>query len=408
MKRKVVITGIGLITPIGNNKEETWNSALKGVSGTGLINKFDTSGLQTKIAAQVKNFQPELILKNYNLKRIDKFIQYGLVASEEAIQDSKLDIQNMNSDRIGVAVGTGLGGISFIEQNNFNFQKKQKTSPFFIPGCMHNMLSGYIAIKNKISGANYSVSSACATGLQNIIFATNNIAYGDADIMIAGGSEMATTPLIISGFNAAKALSTNNENPETASKPWDKERDGFVIGEGAGVVILEEYEHALKRNANIYAEVAGSGLSSDNLHATSPSKEGVGAAKAIQKALINAEIKPDKIDYIVAHGTSTKLGDAAETEAIHQVFDKNLDKVIVTGVKSMTGHMLGAAGAAELALSALSLKNQIGLPTINTKDIDENCRLNILRNNSKKININYTLNNSFGFGGTNSSLILKK
>ena len=407
-KRRVVITGIGMVSPVGNSAAESWENIIIGKSGVSNISKFDTEGFETKFAATV-NINIEEFLEKKEIRRIDEFIQYGLIASDECVNDSKLNLDEENLDRIGVSIGSGIGGLSTIENNKvlLNERGPKKISPFFVPGAISNMVSGYASLRFGFRGPNISIASACSSASHSIGYSFRSISYGDADIMLTGGAEMATTPLGLAGFNAAKALSTNNEDPQAASRPWDKKRDGFVLGEGSGCLILEEYEHAKKRGAHIYAEIIGFGMSADAFHITAPPREGEGAALAMQNALLDADIDKSLIDYINAHGTSTPAGDIAETLAIKSVFEKSSKNLVVSSTKSMTGHLLGAAGAIEAIFSILAIRDNICPPTINLEDPDEGCDLNYSAIQATSKNINYSLSNSFGFGGTNASLIFR-
>ena len=407
-KRRVVITGIGMVSPVGNSASESWGNIISGKSGVSNISKFETEGFETKFAATV-NINIEEFLEKKEIRRIDEFIQFGLIASDECVNDSKLNLDQENLDRIGVSIGSGIGGLSTIENNKIllNDRGPKKISPFFVPGAISNMVSGYASLRFGFRGPNISIASACSSASHSIGYSFRSISYGDADIMLTGGAEMATTPLGLAGFNAAKALSTNNENPQAASRPWDKKRDGFVLGEGAGCLILEEYEHAKKRGAHIYAEIIGFGMSADAFHITAPPQEGEGAALAMRNALLDANIDKNLIDYINAHGTSTPAGDIAETLAIKSVFENSSKNLVVSSTKSMTGHLLGAAGAIEAIFSILAIRDNICPPTINLDDPDEGCDLNYSAIQATSKNINYSLSNSFGFGGTNASLIFR-
>ena len=407
-KRRVVITGIGMVSPVGNSASESWGNIISGKSGVSNISKFETEGFETKFAATV-NINIEEFLEKKEIRRIDEFIQFGLIASDECVNDSKLNLDEENLDRIGVSIGSGIGGLSTIENNKIllNDRGPKKISPFFVPGAISNMVSGYASLRFGFRGPNISIASACSSASHSIGYSFRSISYGDADIMLTGGAEMATTPLGLAGFNAAKALSTNNENPQAASRPWDKKRDGFVLGEGAGCLILEEYEHAKKRGAHIYAEIIGFGMSADAFHITAPPQEGEGAALAMRNALLDANIDKSLIDYINAHGTSTPAGDIAETLAIKSVFENSSKNLVVSSTKSMTGHLLGAAGAIEAIFSILAIRDNICPPTINLEDPDEGCDLNYSAIQATSKTINYSLSNSFGFGGTNASLIFR-
>ena len=395
-----------MISPVGNSVSESWENVLNGNSGVSKITKFDTEGFETKFAATV-NYIPEDYLDKKEIRRVDEFIQFGLIASDECVKDSGLNLENENLTKIGVAIGSGIGGLGTIEDNKLVLSNKgpKKISPFFVPGAISNMVSGYASLRFGFMGPNISIASACSSASHSIGYSFRTITYGDADIMLAGGAEMATTPLGMSGFNAAKALSTNNENPKSASRPWDKERDGFVLGEGAGCLMLEEYQHAKERGANIYAEIVGFGMSSDAFHITAPPEGGEGAASAMSNALLDAKLDKSIIDYVNAHGTSTPAGDIAETLAIKSVFKECAQDLIVSSTKSMTGHLLGAAGAIEAIFSILAIRDNVCPPTINLEEPDEGCDLNYSANQATQSAISYSLSNSFGFGGTNASLI---
>ena len=405
-QRRVVITGMGIISPVGNSVSEAWNNIINGNSGVSPITKFDTKGFETKFAATV-NFNPEDHLDKKEIRRVDEFIQFGLIASDQCVIDSGLNLETENLNRIGVSIGSGIGGLGTIEENKLLLDNKgpKKISPFFVPGAISNMVSGYTSLKFGFKGPNISIASACSSASHSIGYSFRSICHGDADMMLTGGAEMATTPLGMSGFNAAKALSTNNENPKSASRPWDKERDGFVLGEGSGCLMLEEYEHAKDRDANIYAEIVGFGMSADAFHITAPPDNGEGAALAMSNALLDASLDISMIDYINAHGTSTPAGDIAETLAIKSVFKDCAQNLIVSSTKSMTGHLLGAAGAVEAIFSILAIRDNICPPTINLEDPDDGCDLNYSANQATQRTISYALSNSFGFGGTNASLI---
>ena len=405
-KRRVVVTGIGMVSPVGNSVTESWKNIILGLSGVSNINKFDTEGFETKFAATV-DINVEDFLDKKDIRRVDEFIQFGLIASDECIKDSKLKLHEEDLNRIGVSIGSGIGGLSTIENNKVTLNERgpKKISPFFVPGAISNMVSGYASLRFGFKGPNISIASACSSASHSIGYSFRSISYGDADIMLTGGAEMATTPLGVAGFNAAKALSINNEKPEAASRPWDKKRDGFVLGEGAGCLILEEYEHAKNRGAHIYAEIIGFGMSADAFHITAPPQEGEGAASAMKNALSDAGINKNLIDYINAHGTSTPAGDIAETLAIKSVFKDASKNLVISSTKSMTGHLLGAAGAIEAIFSILSIRDNVCPPTINLEDPDDGCDLNYSANQATKKDIYYSLSNSFGFGGTNASLI---
>lgn len=409
-KRRIVVTGIGMISPLGNDVNSTWRNLIAGKSGINLIENFDTSNHTTKFAGQVKNFNNEEYISRKDAKKMDIFIQYGIAAGIQAIQDSGLEITEKNADRIGVAIGSGIGGIGLIEENHSALMAggPRKVSPFFVPSTIVNMIAGHLSINYKLHGPNITIATACTTGVHNIGNAARMIAYGDADVMVAGGAEKASTPLGIAGFGAARALSTRNDNPQAASRPWDIDRDGFVLGDGAGIIILEEYEHAKARNAKIYAELVGFGMSGDGYHMTSPPEDGAGAILAMRNAIRDAQIQPQQIGYVNAHGTSTPVGDIAEAAAISNVFTSNKNSILVSSTKSMTGHLLGAAGAVEAIFTILALKDQIVPPTINLNQQDPRVELDLVPNYARKAELEYALCNSFGFGGTNGSLIFKK
>ena len=409
-KKRVVITGLGAISPIGNTVEETWQNALKGVSGIDLITKFDTTNFSVKFAAEVKNFKVADYIPAKDARRMDVFIHYGMAASIQAIRDAGLENnENINKQRVGVAVGSGIGGLPNIENTQTEYLKTgtKRISPFFIPGTIINMISGNISVMYGYQGPNLAIVTACSTGTHSIGEAARLIQYGDADIMIAGGSEAVVCPLAIGGFAAARALSTRNDDPKTSSRPFDKDRDGFVLGEGAGVLVLEEYEHAKARGAKIYAEIAGFGMTADAHHMTAPLEDGSGAARCMSLALQNADLSPNDVDYINAHGTSTPLGDVAETTAIKAAFGATAKNLVVNSTKSMTGHLLGAAGGIEAVFTALAIKNQISPPTINIFNQDERCDLDYCANQARQMEIRAALSNSFGFGGTNGTLAFK-
>ena len=408
--RRVVITGLGIVSPVGLNLKETWASITAGKSGVIEIDKFDTAEFPAKIAATVKGFDATSIIPAKELKKMDTFIHYGIVAADEALKDSGLEITEENAERVGVAIGSGIGGLPMIEVNKdkLNSGGPRKISPFFVPGSIINMISGNFSIRYGAKGPNISIVTACSTGTHSIGESARIIAYGDADVMIAGGAEMASSPLGIAGFAAARALSTRNDDPAAASRPWDKDRDGFVLGDGAGVLVLEEYEHAKARGATIYAEVAGFGYNSDAYHMTMPVADGSGAGKCMKLALSDACINAEAIDYINAHGTSTPAGDVAETNAIKNAFGDYSYKLAVSSTKSMTGHLLGAAGGIEAVFSVMSIKDQVAPPTINLDMPGEGCDLDYVPNIAREMKIDYALSNSFGFGGTNGTLIFKK
>ena len=407
-KRRVVVTGLGLITPVGIGVKESWKNILNGVSGITNITKFDASDFKSKVAGEVKNFNPDLYLNPKDSRRMDTFIQFGLVAGIEAFKDSGLEVTEENAERIGVSIGSGIGGINLIETTSDNFDQggPRKVSPFFVPGTIINMISGNLSIMYGLKGPNISIVTACTTGTHSIGDASRMIEYGDADVMIAGGSEAAITELTVAGFSAAKALSQRNDDPTKASRPWDKDRDGFVIGEGAGVMVIEEYEHALKRGAKIYCELGGYGMSADAYHITAPSIDG--PKRSMINAINNAGINLDEVAYINAHGTSTPLGDLNEANAIKETFNKHAYDLVVNSTKSMTGHLLGGAGGIESVFTVLAIHHQVSPPTMNIFNQDPECDLDFAANEAKEINIKAALKNNFGFGGTNGSLIFKR
>jgi len=409
-KRRVVVTGMGMVTPVGLNVKETWQGILAGKSGVGMVEGFDITDYPTKIWAKVKNLNIEDYIPQKDARKMDPFTQYGMVAAEEAMRDSGLVMDDELALRAGVAVGAGIGGIETITNNQDKLMSggPRKVSPFFIPAGIINMVAGQISIRHKLKGPNISVVTACTTGTHNIGLAGRMIAYGDADIMVCGGAEMTLTPLCLAGFSAVRALSKRNEDPEKASRPWDKDRDGFVMGEGAGILVLEEYEHAKARGATMYAELVGFGMSGDAYHITSPDENADGAARAMQVALNDAGIQPSKVDYINAHGTSTYMNDMNETKAVKRVFGEHAHKLAISSTKSMTGHLLGAAGAVEAIFSVLSLRDQIVPPTINLDNPDEGCDLNYVPHEAQNRKVDYVLSNSLGFGGTNGSLLFKR
>ena len=408
-QRRVVVTGLGIVSPLGNDLDSTWSNIISGKSGAGRITKFDPAGFSTTFAAELKGYNEASGLSPKEIRRIDPFIQYALTASDQAIKDSDLSLDDIDKTRIGVSIGSGIGGLGSIEDNALILGDKgpRKISPFFVPGAIINMASGNVAIKYNLQGPNISIVSACSSAGHSIGYSARTISYGDADIMITGGAEAGITPLGLAGFNAAKALSTNNENPEQASCPWDKKRDGFLLGEGAGILILEELESAKSRKAKIYGEVVGFGQSDDAYHITAPAEDGRGAYNAMINALNDFKEDHDKIDYINAHGTSTPLGDVIEAKAIAEIF-KGRKNLSVSSTKSMTGHLLGAAGAIEAIFCLLAMRDSVIPPTINLNDPDNEFDLDLTPNKSKTKEVNFAMSNSFGFGGTNVSLIFKK
>jgi 3-oxoacyl-[acyl-carrier-protein] synthase II len=410
-KRRVVITGLGMLSPVGNSVEQSWQAVQAGQSGISNIEHFDTEKFACKFAGLVKNFNAEDYMPKKEARKMDTFIQYGVAAAEQAFQDSGLVVTEENAERIGVAIGSGIGGITTIETNVQNFEKSgpRKISPFFVPATIINMISGHVSINKGLKGPNIAVTTACTTGTHSIGLAARMIQYGDADVMFAGGAEKASSQLGMGGFASARALSTRNDSPQTASRPWDESRDGFVLGDGAGVVVLEEYEHAKARGAKIYAEFVGFGMSGDAYHMTAPPENGAGAALSMKNALKDAKIAATDVQYINAHGTSTPTGDIAETQAVKGLWGDRANEVMMSSTKSMTGHLLGAAGAIEAIFSVLALRDQVAPPTINLVNPSEGCDLDyVAGNKARPANIEYVLSNSFGFGGTNGTLIFKR
>lgn len=409
-KRRVVITGIGMITPLGLDVESTWKGIVAGKSSITLIDHFDASDLSCKICSRVKNFDASQFMPEKETKKRDYFIQYGMAAATQAIKDSGLEVTNENAYRIGMAIGSGIGGLPSIEKSHKVLLESgpRRISPFFIPSALINMIAGYLSIEYGMKGPNIALVSACTTGTHNIGAAARTIAYGDADVMIAGASEMATTKLGIAGFAAMRALSVRNDEPEKASRPWDKDRDGFVLGDGAGILVLEEFEHAKARGAKIYAEIIGFGMSADAYHMTSPDPQGLGAAQSMQAAIQDAGIRAEEVDYINAHGTSTPAGDELEVLGIKKTFGDHAYQLAVSSTKSMIGHLLGAAGAVEAIFSVLAMRDQIAPPTINLDNPSEGCDLNFVPHTAQERKITVSLSNSFGFGGTNGTLIFRK
>lgn len=409
-QRRVVVTGLGVVSPLGLTAEETWSNALKGKSGIAPITKFDTTGFDVTFAGEVKGFTPDLFIEKKEQKKMDEFIHYAMACTKMALADAKLEMTEDVAARTGCIIGVGMGGLPFIEEQYDKLKEKGpgRLSPFFIPAVIANLASGQVSIAWGLKGVNYSVTSACATGAHSVGEATAYIRDGRCDVMVAGGCEATVCKLGIGGFAAMRALSTRNDAPEKASRPWDKDRDGFVLGEGGAVLILESLEHAEKRGARIYAEVAGYGVSSDGYHMTSPSPDGSGAAASMIAALKDASLNPTDINYINAHGTSTPVGDKIETEAVKRLMGADAKKVWVSSTKSMTGHLLGAAGAIESAFCVLAVANGIVPPTINLENPDEGCDLDYVPHKARDGKITHALNNSFGFGGTNASLIFSK
>jgi len=409
-KRRVVVTGLGMLSPLGNDIDSTWSRLLDGQSGIGPITQFDASDFNTRFAGQVDDFDVEQYIPKKETKKMDRFIQLGIAAGIQALRDSGLTVDSTNAKRVGVSIGSGIGGLGLIEENHRKFLSGgvKRVSPFFVPSTITNMISGFLSIMEGLKGPNLNVVTACTTGVHNIGIAARTIAYGDADAMLAGGAESSITPLAIAGFGSARALSTRNDEPQKASRPWDTERDGFVMGEGAGVVMLEEYEYAKARGAKIYGEVVGFGMSGDAHHMTSPPTNGEGAADAMTNALNDAQVSPDKVAYVNAHGTSTPAGDIAEVSAIKHVFGESANTLKVSSTKSMVGHLLGAAGSVETIFTILALRDQKAPPTINLDTPSDGCDLDFVPHVAADIEGEYGLCNSFGFGGTNGSLLIKR
>lgn len=408
--RRVVITGLGILSPVGLTVDESWNNILAGKSGIGPITSFDISAYPCRFGGVITGFDPKDYIKPKDVKKMDGFIHYGIAAGIEAVEDSGISVENCDADRIGVSIGSGIGGVASIE-NGYDTvinQGPKKLTPFFIPQSIINMISGNLSIKYGFKGPNLAIVTACTTGTHNIGQSARIIKYGDADVMIAGGAEMASTHTGMAGFAAARALSTRNDDPERASRPWDKDRDGFVLGDGAGVLVLEEYEHAKKRGAKIYAELTGFGMSGDAFHMTNPLAGGEGAAQCMQSSFKDSEINASEVDYINAHGTSTPAGDIAETVAIKAALGEHANKVAISSTKSMIGHLLGAAGGVEAVFSILAIRDQVAPPTINLDNQDPACDLDYVPNTAREMKIDIALSNSFGFGGTNGSLVFRK
>lgn len=409
-RRRVVVTGMGMLSPLGNDVPSSWQGILAGRSGIGLIEHMDLSAYSTRFGGSIKGFDVEQYLPAKEARKLDLFIQYGLAASFQAVRDSGLEVTDANRERIGVAMGSGIGGLTNIENSCKALieQGPRRISPFFVPGSIINMVSGFLSIHLGLQGPNYAIATACTTGTHCIGMAARNIAYGEADVMVAGGSEMAASGLGIGGFAAARALSTRNDDPAAASRPWDKERDGFVLSDGAGALVLEELGHAKARGAHIYAELIGFGMSADAFHMTSPPDDGAGAARCIRNALKDAQLNVEQVQYINAHGTSTPAGDKAEAAAIRSVFGDHAYELSVSSTKSMVGHLLGAAGAVEAIFSVLAIRDQVAPPTINLHEPDEGCDLDFVPHQAKPRPIDVAVSNSFGFGGTNGSLVFRR
>ncbi|MEY3580100.1 MAG: beta-ketoacyl-ACP synthase [Pseudomonadota bacterium] len=409
-RRRVVITGLGCVAPVGNTVSTAWDALIAGQSGIATITKFDASPFSTHFAGEVKGFNVEDYMPGKEARHMDTFIHYGMAAGIQAMQDSGLEVTETNAERIGVIVGSGIGGLPMIEETHAELTNRgpRRISPFFVPASIINMISGHLSIKYGLKGPNLAIVTACTTGLHSIGVAGRLIEYGDADIMIAGGAESTISPLGLGGFASARALSSRNDDPATASRPWDKDRDGFVLGEGAGVMVLEEYEHAKARGAKIYAELLGFGMSADAHHMTAPLEDGDGARRCMVSAMKNAGINADQVDYVNAHGTSTPLGDVAETVAIKRALGDHAKKIVVNSTKSMTGHLLGGAGGLEAVFTALAVHKQLSPPTINIFNQDPVCDLDYCANAAREMTINVAVKNSFGFGGTNGTLIFGK
>ena len=409
-RRRVVITGLGCVAPVGNTVSTAWDALIAGQSGIATITKFDATPFSTHFAGEVKGFNVEDYMPGKEARHMDTFIHYGMAAGIQAMQDSGLEVTEANAERIGVIVGSGIGGLPMIEETHAELTNRgpRRISPFFVPASIINMISGHLSIKYGLKGPNLAIVTACTTGLHCIGAAGRLIEYGDADIMIAGGAESTISPLGLGGFASARALSSRNDDPATASRPWDKDRDGFVLGEGAGVMVLEEYEHAKARGAKIYAELLGFGMSADAHHMTAPLEDGDGARRCMVSAMKNAGINADQVDYVNAHGTSTPLGDVAETVAIKRALGDHAKNIVVNSTKSMTGHLLGGAGGLEAVFTALAVHKQLSPPTINIFNQDPACDLDYCANAAREMTINVAVKNSFGFGGTNGTLIFGK
>ncbi len=411
-KRRVVVTGMGIISPVGNSINEAWDSVCNGRSGIGPITSFDTEGFKTRIAGEIRDFDVEDYMPRKEARKSDKFIHYGMAASIQALKDAGLDTDDhgVNPERVGCALGAGIGGIATIEATSVSYDAggPRKVSPFFIPGTIANMIAGNLSIKYGFKGPNIAIVTACSTATHNMGTAMRMIQYGEADVMVAGGSEYATSPTAMSGFISARAMTTRNDEPELASRPWDADRDGFVLSNGAGVMVLEELEHAKSRGANIYGEITGFGMSGDAHHITAPPADGEGAARCMRIAVADAGLNPEDIDYINAHGTSTPLGDRAESDAVKTSFGDHAYKVTISSTKSMTGHLLGAAGGVEAIFCLLSIIDNIIPPTINLDTPGEGCDLDYTPNNARDLKIRSAISNSFGFGGTNGSLVFER
>jgi 3-oxoacyl-[acyl-carrier-protein] synthase II len=408
--RRIVVTGLGVVCPVGNDVETAWRNILAGKSGVSLIDRFDTSGFSVRIGACVRDFDLSAYMSPKEARKTDPFIHYGIAAAKQAIANAGLRIDDSNAERIGIAIGSGIGGLPGIEKGHSQYLEggPRRISPFFVPSNIINMIAGNLSIEFGIKGPNYGIVSACSTGTHNIGVAARMIAHGDVEVMIAGGAEMATSPMGLGGFASARALSTRNDDPEKASRPWDKGRDGFVLGDGAGVMVLEELEFAKRRGATILAEYAGMGMSSDAYHITLPPEDGDGARRCMVNALRDARVNPDQIDYVNAHGTSTPAGDVVETRALKAAFGEHAYKLSVSSTKSMIGHLLGAAGGVESAVCVLALRDQVAPPTVNLDDPDDECDLDYVPHHAREMRIDTCLSNSFGFGGTNGTVVFKR
>ncbi|OIQ86106.1 3-oxoacyl-[acyl-carrier-protein] synthase 2 [mine drainage metagenome] len=409
-KRRVVVTGLGIVSPVGIGVQDAWSNIVAGRSGITNITRFDASAFASQVAGEVKGFDATQYISPKDARRMDVFIQYGLVAGMEAVRDAGIEVTEENAERIGVNIGAGIGGLPLIEETDAIYHEggPRKISPFFIPGSIINMIAGNLSIMYGFKGPNLAMVTACTTATHCIGDSARLIEYGDADIMVAGGAESCISPLALGGFSSARALSTRNDDPATASRPWDIDRDGFVMGEGAGILVLEEYEHARRRGARIYCELAGFGMSADAYHMTAPSESGEGAARCMRNALKNAGINAEQVDYVNAHGTSTPAGDMAETQAAKRFFGEHVGRLAISSTKSMTGHLLGAAGGVEAVFSSLSVRDQVAPPTINIFNQDPKCDLDYVPNVARQMKIDVAISNSFGFGGTNGTLVFRK
>ena len=408
--RRIVVTGLGIVSPVGSDVETAWSNILAGKSGVSLIDRFDTTGFSVRIGAGVHDFDLSAYMSPKEARKTDPFMHYGIAAAKQAIANAGLEIDDSNAERVGIAIGSGIGGLLGIEKGHSQFLEggARKISPFFVPSNIINMIAGNLSIEYGIKGPNYAIVTACSTGTHNIGSAARMIAHGDVEVMIAGGAEMATSPTGLGGFASARALSTRNDDPQKASRPWDKGRDGFVLGDGAGVLVLEELEFAKRRGATILAEYAGMGMSGDAYHITLPPEDGDGARRCMVNALRDARMNPDQIDYVNAHGTSTPAGDVIETRALKAAFADHAYKLAVSSTKSMIGHLLGAAGGVEAAMCVLALRDQVAPPTINLDDPDDECDLDYVPHHAREMRIDVSLSNSFGFGGTNGTVIFKR